>query len=131
MKKILILFIILISGYTYSQDLTGYWSWESDDGSNAFDLELFIENGELKGRHCSFFYDGLKIDCIDDSSPCSVILTQASTGIYEGTIQSGFSLSSGRIQISYDSNSAKMFFKVLQAPDGEYYFPKECFLTRN
>ncbi|HAG15946.1 MAG TPA: hypothetical protein DCG69_05395 [Bacteroidales bacterium] len=131
MKKMLLLFILLVPVLTYSQDITGNWYWKSETGSNSLELEFFLENGELKGRHCGSFYDGLKIDCVDGPSSCSIILAQVKIGLYEGTIQSGFSLSSGRIQLTYNPVSNNILFKVLQVPAGEYYFPKECILIRN
>ena len=69
MKKLLLL-LIFISGLSLqAQQLSGSWSWISDDGANQFELSLEENNaGIIRGNHCAVFFDGDKIDCSQEDS---------------------------------------------------------------
>lgn len=131
MKKVLILIICFSAIDLYSQNTISneVWYWNSTNGENSFDLYL-DESGStnLIGYHCSSFYQGKKIDCMEESQNCSINLTSVGPNIYEGTIKSGYSLTQGTIRITFYPNEDKLFFELLTKPNGEFYIPNDVYL---
>lgn len=127
MKKLTFIFLLLFPSIIFSQNLTGKWSWVSEDKSNTFELDLYEEDGIIEGRHCSVFYDGLKIDCVEKDEASSIQLTQFATGVFEGIIISGFSQNRGKIRLSFNESDNTISFKLLKEPENEYYIPTEVF----
>jgi hypothetical protein len=134
MKQIL-LFLFLLATITVSaqnsQEMEGTWLWESPNGQNTMKLELEYENQKIiRGNHCVVFYQGEKSDCKRGEEGFSLNLIKIAEGIYEGTIESAVSATTGRISLQYMKREKAIRFYLKKAPSGKFYMPKEAFLVR-
>ena len=125
--------LFFVSGFSQqSQDLEGKWFWETPDGQNTMELQLSYENqNRINGNHCVVFYRGKKTDCKNkDAGTFSINLVKIAKGIYDGTIESAVSLSSGKIRLQYIESEKTIRFYLKEVPPGEFYIPKEAFLIQ-
>ena len=112
-------------------NLSGTWYWNSTNEKNSFELYLsHTDPSTLEGYHCSTFYDGNKIDCVEDTEECSLNLTKIGQNIYQGTIKSGFSSTIGTVKLTYDPIHDRIHFELLTEPEGEYYIPEDVYLKK-
>jgi len=132
-KKLLLLFLISIfSNSIYAQDISGSWSWNSEEGSNMFTLDLIkTSENNFRGNHCSVYLHGDRIDCNDSKEDFSIVLIKKAENIFQGSIRSGFSYAVGNVQLQYLPEENTMLFSLKTAPEGEYYMPIEARLIRN
>lgn len=132
-KKLLLLFLISIfSKSIYAQDISGSWSWNSEEGSNMFTLDLIkTSENNFRGNHCSVYLHGDRIDCNDSKEDFSIVLIKKAENIFQGSIRSGFSYAVGNVQLQYLPEENTMLFSLKTAPEGEYYMPIEARLIRN
>lgn len=115
----------------HTQDLEGVWRWTSPNGEDNFELLLEYENNNaLRGKHCSVFENGDKTDCQREEEEFSVNLVKIARNIYDGTIQSGLSATSGRIRLQYNPKELSLVFILRALPPGEFYLPAEAVLFR-
>lgn len=115
----------------HSQDLEGTWRWTSPSGDHTFELLLeYDDNNILRGKHCSVFEDGEKADCRREDEDFSVNLVKIARNIYDGTIESGLSATSGRIRLQYNPKEVSLVFVLKAMPPGEFYLPAEAILFR-
>lgn len=133
-QTLLFLFLLIfISGFAQrSQDFAGSWFWKSPDGQNTMELQLEYENPKnIKGNHCVVFYQGGKTDCKKKNAGIFTInLVKIADGIYDGTIESAVSFTSGKIRLQYIEREKAIRFYLKKVPSGEFYIPKEAFLVR-
>jgi len=132
MKKYIQILIFLLSSFSFSQ-ISGTWYWDFGNYKHSMELDLELVGTELKGYHCSSFYDGNKIDCIENNNlldDCSLLLTQVSLNVYQGTIKSGFSDTEGVVKITYSAVTDEILFEVIQDPLGEFYLPNNVTLNK-
>lgn len=136
MKKIILSILILsssISGFsqensiektpTTSQDICKPWFWTSEDGTEDFEIDLTEVDGAIKGTHCSVVFNGKYLDCSYEDH--SIDLRSVGLNIYEGTIQSGYSETTGKIKITYNKLNNTVHFQLLEEPSGVFYLPKD------
>jgi len=135
MKQTL-LFLFLLTFFSVaaqqSQDFAGNWFWESPDGQNTMELQLEYENqNRIVGSHCVVFYQGEKTDCKrKDAGAFTINLVKIAKGVYDGTIESAVSFTSGKIRLQYIDREKAIRFYLKEVPPGEFYMPKEAFLMR-
>lgn len=127
--RTLILIFVLVStlSTTYSQDISGNWNWEYDNGKNI--TELFLEDnggGNFKGYYCSSFYNGNKLDCILDENEICINVQRISTNVFEGTFESPSFDGNGQIRLTYLSASGKLKLEILSS-DGIFYLPNNVY----
>jgi|TARA_Y100000588_G_scaffold327284_1_gene362178 hypothetical protein len=135
MKQTLLFLFLLIfisTSAQQSQDFAGNWFWESPDGQNTMELQLEYENqNRIVGNHCVVFYQGKKADCKrNDTGALSINLVKIAEGVYDGTIESAVSFTSGKIRLQYIDREKAIRFYLKEVPPGEFYIPKEAFLMR-
>lgn len=135
MKQTLLLLFLLIfvSGFAQeSHDFAGNWFWESPNGQNTMELQLEYENqNRIVGNHCVVFYQGEKTDCKrKDAGSFTINLVKIAKGVYDGTIESAVSFTSGKIRLQYIDREKAIRFYLKEVPPGEFYMPKEAFLLR-
>jgi hypothetical protein len=133
MKQILLFLLTITSGFAqHSQDLAGNWFWESPNGQNRMELQLEYKNqNSIRGYHCVIFYQGENTDCRRKNGGAFTInLVKIAKGVYDGTIESAVSYTSGKIRLQYIDREKAIRFYLKEAPPGEFYIPKEAFLIR-
>ncbi len=132
-KKLLLFFLFSIfSTSIYAQDISGSWSWNSEEGRNMFTLDLIkTSENNFKGNHCSVYLHGDRIDCNDSKEDFSIVLIKKAENVFQGSIRSGFSYAAGNVQLQYLPQENTMLFSLKTAPEGEYYMPIEARLVRN
>ncbi|HSP12615.1 MAG TPA: hypothetical protein VLO29_08810 [Salegentibacter sp.] len=114
-----------------SQDLEGIWRWTSPDGEDNLELILeYIDGSKIRGKHCSVFHNGEKMDCQRRESDYSISLIKIARNIYDGTIESRYSATSGRIRVQYDPRDVSISFTLKSYPPGEFYLPDRAILYR-
>lgn len=125
--------LFFVSGFSQqSQDLSGKWFWKSPNGQNTMELQLTYENqNRINGTHCVVFNKEGKTDCRNNEvGTFSINLVKIAKGIYDGTIESAVSLSSGKIRLQYIESEKTIRFYLKEVPLGEFYIPKEAFLIQ-
>lgn len=131
MKKLLLLFFLTFCFSGNAQDLSGPWYWTSDDGRHNLEILLqFDETNVMNGNHCAIFYNGEKVDCVEEEERFSIALLKIAENVYRGTIESGYSSTKGKVSLNYNSRQDYMEFAISEAPAGEYYLPEKAILTR-
>lgn len=117
---------------SYSQNISGLWHWNSANGENSFEINIYYFDGtQIKASHCSSFYSGKKIDCtFGEDNICSVFMNKVSINKFEGTIESAFSNSTGKIRLTYSPENNTLKFELLESPPLEYYLPKNIILEK-
>lgn len=108
-------------------NLTGTWYW--DNGVNNAELYLIQNGNSVSGKHCCVFFNGSKLDCIDDEDTNSISLNMTAVDVYEGTLKSGFSDAVVPIRITFNPVSEEIFFQQLSQPIMEYYLPNNVTMT--
>lgn len=110
-----------------STQLSGTWYW--DNGVNNAELYLMQNENSVSGKHCCVFFNGSKLDCIDDEDNNSISLYMTAVDVYEGTLKSGFSDAVVSIRITFNPVSEEIFFQQLSQPIMEYYLPNNVTMT--
>lgn len=132
MKKLLLLFLFLIPLQFQAQDISGNWNWVTGVGENSFTLTLKkVSENNYRGIHCASYYGGNRIDCESDENNYSVALIRKSDNIFQGTIKSGYSQTTGNFQLQYLPLNNTMIFKITQMPQGISFIPQEAILERS
>lgn len=127
-KKFLFIAFILYSIPVLSQqqaspEICKSWSWTSEDRTEQFEIDLTEVDGAIKGTHCSIAYNGRYIDCSNEE--LSIYLRPTGTNTFEGTITSGYSLTSGKIRLTYNKSNSTIHFEIIEEPSGIFYLPKD------
>lgn len=129
MKHLYFLILLFISLPANAQDITGSWSWNSDDGEANYNLELKKENNKVTGTHCGIFHNGNRIDCTEGTeSELSVKVIKITEDVFEGSIKSGYSQTTGKIRLEYNPEEKSLRFQLIEEPSGIFYLPKEVVL---
>lgn len=133
MKKVIITIIVFIfSTVVYSQDISGNWRWNSDNGKNLTEITLVkVDDNNFKGNYCSSYYDGKKMDCKEENNTdFCIFIHKVSLNIFEGTFESSFSNTMGNIRVTFIPSSNKIKLEILSEPTGEFYFPTDVLLKK-
>lgn len=126
-KHILLLAITLITYTGYSQDISGFWTWE--EPGKSFEIELVQENSSTwSGFHRGVFQNGNKMDGFFNKK--SIYLRKVSTNIFEGTIKSSFSLNTHKVRITYNPTNNSIEWNLYEVSPGEFYFPRKVAMYR-
>ena len=105
------------------QDVCRAWFWTSEHGTEQLEIDLTEVDGAIKGTHCSVAYNGRYVDCSDQDT--SIELKGVGLDIYEGTIRSGYSGTTGKIRLTYNKSNSTVHFELLEEPSGIFYLPKD------
>ncbi|GAB2763776.1 hypothetical protein [Salinimicrobium soli] len=116
--------IPVLSRQQASPEICNSRSWTSEDGTEQFEIDLTEVDGAIKGTHCSIAYNGRYVDCSDEE--LSIDLRPTGTNTFEGTIKSGYSLTTGKIRLTFDKANNRLHFELLEEPSGVFYFPKDA-----
>lgn len=136
-KYIYIMLLTLIASVgfshcTYSQhhecEMCGEWRWERNDEQHDFSVQISMQDGFLLGKHCYILDYGNKIDCSSEQD-ISFKAPYPITDSVQVDIRSYYSGTSGIVEVKFASG--KLYWKLIQAPKEEYYFPKEAVLIRD
>lgn len=114
------------------QDITGNWNWQYDNGKHITEIKLSFSptnNNLLQGNYCSVFYNGKKIDCVENESSFCLTLTQVATNIFEGNFQSFSHNGYGTIRLTYIPTGEKLNLQILNS-QGIFYLPQEATFVR-
>ena len=129
-KNIIIIFVLLFTNKTFSQDLSGTWNWSYSDKHKSEITLIKTSSNNYKGYYCSSYYKGEKLDCYFDENEYSIYISKTNDNIFEGTFKSNFSNKSGTIKIEYFPTSEKIKVTILTKPDGEYYLPNNVYFEK-
>lgn len=131
MKTLLFFGITMFSLNVISQNISGNWKWQYDNGKHISSLTFSnaTTNGNYLGNYCSVFYEGSKIDCVDKEDVYCLNLSQVDTNIYEGTFKSFSHQGSGTIRLNYNPTKDELSFEIL-SKKGIYYLPKNAVFER-
>lgn len=114
----------------YAQDISGDWKWEQNNIHQTEITFVKINSNEFRGKYCSSYYNGKKIDCYFNENEYSILISKTSSNIFEGTFKSNFSNKSGTLKIEYIPATGKIKVCILTKPDGEYYFPNNVYFEK-
>lgn len=124
------LLLLFITTASPAQEIDGSWSWSSEDG-DMFTLDLReITDNSYRGNHCSVYLQGDRLDCYDAADEFTVVLIRKAENIFEGSIRSTYSLTTGNFQLQYLPLDDILLFTLTAPPEGEYYIPLEAELQR-
>ena len=90
------------------------------------DFTLKAEGEELVGHHCSVFEDGDRIDCLEEDDAVSIRVKRTFQNVYQGTIKSGYSLTTGKLKLTFDVENKALLFEILERPEGVFYLPTKA-----
>lgn len=131
MKKLLLLFLLL-SFQIQAQDIAGDWNWVTGVGENSFTISLKnVGKYNYRGTHCSLYYGGNKSDCEPNEENFTIALIRKSENIFQGTIISSYSQTTGNILLQYLPKNNTLLFKIIQMPSGISFIPQEAILERS
>jgi hypothetical protein len=105
----------------------GSWDWKQKGKSLEFGIDIKQVADSLTGQLCGITLNGKRIDCAtDDDRSFSVPLPTQNSFIC--TFTSAYSMEQGTASITLDGQN--LIWKIIKAPNGEYYFPKIARLTK-
>jgi hypothetical protein len=128
MKKILLLnIIVFMSGILFSQDISGTWNWQFQNGKHISEIVL-ISNGpdSYHGYYCSTFYEGRKVDCSNSELEICITVDKTQENTFVGTFESPSFNGNGNIKLVYYPLDNKLKIELIN-PEGEYYLPNNVF----
>lgn len=135
MKKLVLPFFvgssILLGAFNCSSQnndckICGSWQWEKNDDRHDFSVVIYLKDGFISGTHCYILDSGKKMDCATDSKEVSFKVINPKTDSIILSIRSYYSGKSGDVKL--ENRNGKLYWKLIRAPKGEYYFPKEAIL---
>ena len=88
-----------------------------------------MNNNAIQGNYCSVFYNGGKVDCVEEETSYCLILSQVSTHIYEGSFQSFSHNGSGVLRLTYNPTEDSLYLEILNS-QGVFYLPSEAIFVR-
>lgn len=128
---IIALFSLFCISNIYGQDISGTWNWEyKNKHSSAISLKK-INSDSYKGRYCSVYYNGNRIDCSVDDNDHGIYLNKVSNNVFEGSFKSFYSGTTGKMRLEYLPVTNKIKITILEKPKGEYYLPDKVDFNRN
>lgn len=130
MKYLLLVLVFLIPFCGHSQDISGSWSWQTENDKSLMEITLKAEGPDYTGHHCTVFQKGNRIDCVDETEPPSIRIIRTAENLFEGTIRSSYSASEGRVKMIFNPNSKILLFEILEGPTDIYYLPKKAILKK-
>lgn len=130
MKKLLLLLIFLIPFCGNSQDISGSWSWQAENGEALMEITLKAEGPDYTGHHCTVFQNGNRIDCVDETEPASIRIKRTAENVFEGTIRSSYSASEGWVKMTLNPDAKILLFEILEGPVDIYYLPKKAIFNK-
>lgn len=109
--------------------ICGNWIWEKNDNAHDFSLRVYQQDSLIVGRHCYVLNSGDKMDCALEASDFSFKIKLPVGDSVQVSIKSFYSGQTGvvRLKLVHD----KFQWKLIKAPKGEYYLPKDAFLYRS
>jgi hypothetical protein len=125
-----IIFILMLFScvYAYSQDISGTYSWNFDDGRDNFEIYLSPKNAirgttptSFKGEHCGVQLEGRRMDC--SSEEVTISLNKISDNVFTGTILSAYSRTIHDIKVTYLPATKQIKWEVTNKRPGQIYFP--------
>jgi hypothetical protein len=120
---------ICINAQNHECKFCGTWRWEKNDEHHDFSIELSLKDGLLLGRHCYVLNSGNKMDCSNGGKEFSIKIELPKNDTVTLKVKSFYS---GEVGIAHlEIKEGKLFWKLVKAPKGEYYFPKQAVLIRS
>jgi len=109
--------------------ICGGWQWEKNDDRHDFSLQISLQDGFVVGKHCYVFDYGNKIDCASDKQDVSFKIENSGLDSIRVNIRSHYSGQQGIAVVKL--KAGKLHWKLVKAPAGEYYLPKEALMIRS
>lgn len=131
MKVLCFIFCLSLAPfYGIAQDnckFCGTWRWEKNDDRHDFSLEIQLRDGLLIGRHCYILNSGSKMDCATESKDFSFKIENPTSDTLTINVKSYYSGKVGKVLL--EAKEGRMYWKLMRAPKGEFYFPKQAVLV--
>lgn len=108
--------------------LCGYWVWEENNINNQFSLQINSEDSLLVGRHCYVLNGGSKMDCSMSEEDITFTSEDSTSTELKVEVTSFYSGSTGLVRLKLIDN--RLYWKILEEPKTEYYFPDEAILRK-
>ena len=130
--KLLIKIIFLLFFYStlLGQDISGNWNWNFKEKHSSEITLIKINSNEYKGNYCSSYFNGIKIDCNENTTDYCLFLNKTANNIFTGTFESSFSKSIGTIKLEYLPSLNKIKITILNEPEGEFYLPNNVMFKK-
>lgn len=107
----------------------GNWKWEKNDEKRDFTLQISKQDSIIQGKHCYVLDSGNKMDCALENNDFSFKSKITNSDSIVIKIKSYYSNEIGMVSLKYFNG--RIFWKLLQAPKGEYYLPREAILLKD
>ena len=125
-----IIFCLFFYSSLLGQDISGNWNWNFEEKHSSEITLQQINSNEYKGNYCSSYFDGMKIDCNENTTDYCLFLTKTADNIFTGTFESNFSKSIGRIKVEYIPSLHRIKIIILTEPAGEFYLPNNVMFKK-
>ncbi|WP_425636986.1 hypothetical protein ACPUEN_16435 [Algoriphagus yeomjeoni] len=120
--------LLLFPHDSSSQDISGTYRWDLDNGRRNFVISLSPKKAvrgttptSFKGEHCGVFENGNRMDCSYEEY--SISLNRISENVFTGTILSAYSLAISEIKITYFPSSKEIRWEVTKEGVGKNHLP--------
>ncbi len=124
---------VAVSRCTSSQssdcEMCGEWRWKKNDDQHDFSVQISMQDGFLLGKHCYILDYGNKIDCSSEREDVSFRVSYRGIDSVQMNIRSYYSGTLGVAEIKL--KNGKLHWKLINAPEGEYYLPREAVLIKD
>jgi len=112
----------------YGSAFVGSWDWKEKGKWLEFGIDIKQVADTLKGQLCGITLNGNRVDCAAEDADRSFSVPLPKQNSFICTFTSAYSMEQGTASITFDGQS--LIWKIIKAPNGEYYFPKLARLTK-
>jgi hypothetical protein len=134
-KKLFLItgFITFLIFSARSQDISGEWRMNSNDGQQIFSIDLIhITKDRVKGVHCIESFEKEITECFKMDEEYTVNIVKIAENIFKGILFSwnGENEILLDIQVQYHPLDDRLLFKLTKIPEAELLIPDEAVLER-
>jgi hypothetical protein len=110
------------------KSILGKWTWQSEDKSQQFTIDFIkFSNDSVYAKYCAVYNNGAKLDCDFDETIINIRGIVENEKKLKVKFNSFFHAKNGSAEIII-TDSKELKWKVVDAPNGEFYAPNECIL---
>jgi len=112
------------------KSILGKWTWQSEDKSQQFTIDFIkFSNDSIYAKYCAVYNNGAKLDCDFDEAIINIRGIVENEKKLKVKFNSFFHAKNGSAEIIITDNR-ELRWKVVDAPNGEFYAPNECILKQ-